>query len=637
MTASANLVSRNPTALIAAGFSLTLLVSLVASWPALTGPFLFDDFPNLRHLALLDGKLDWQSLANYMAQYEGEPGRPLSMLSFVVNDFAWPSAPWGFKYTNLMLHLLVGVFIFGFARSLTRGLEASRREDLVALLAMAAWLLHPMQLSTSMLVVQRMTQLSALFALAGLWGYVCFARRATTSVRAVLAIVALGFGTLLAVLCKETGALAPLLAVVANATVLNTRINKLPALNRILLRWGALLPVLLLLALLGWRWKALTGYGNRDFSMGERLLTQSRVLLDYLQQVLLPSLRGGGIYHDDFVLSRGFFQPWSTFPAVVFCFVLVMGAFACRRRWPMFAFAILWFFGAHLLESSVFPLEIYFEHRNYLPMFGPLFALSYWVVNAPERFRRPLMAMALAWIAFAGWLTWVQAPIWGDARKLTAVWAIEHPQSARATQQRAEFLSHRYPELAAETMLDAYRRGVRGADFPVQALNIACAVGNTGLARRTWPLVTDSLKDGAFDRALLATMGKLRRAAQRGTCPDILTADVWLEMTQTLLVNPNYEKPGARKYLYVERAYLFQHRRDLNGTMREFEAAWAARPSPDLAQLIAATLASAGLYDDAALWADRAVAHKVRGIRGWLSQDEVQSRRLRDSLQSARK
>src|SRR5690606_38481334 len=96
------------------------LVALAAflSWPALTGPFLFDDFPNLELLAELNGHLDFHSLANYVTLFQGGPGRPLSMLSFVINDFDWPSDPWSFKYTNLMLHLLTGTLIFGFARSL---------------------------------------------------------------------------------------------------------------------------------------------------------------------------------------------------------------------------------------------------------------------------------------------------------------------------------------------------------------------------------------------------------------------------------------------------------------------------------------------------------------------------------------
>src|SRR5690606_23571777 len=175
--------------------------------------FLFDDFPNLQHLSALNGQLTWRSLAHYASLFDGQIGRPLGMLSFAINDSAWPSEPWAFKYTNLLLHLLTGTLIFGLARSLAHVSFRSRSSDLLALLTAAAWLLHPMQLSTSMLVVQRMTQLSALFAIAGLWGYVALATRARCRLGAVAAIAVLGIGTGLAVLCKENGALTPILAV----------------------------------------------------------------------------------------------------------------------------------------------------------------------------------------------------------------------------------------------------------------------------------------------------------------------------------------------------------------------------------------------------------------------------------------
>src|SRR3546814_592748 len=166
-----------------------------------------------------------------------------------------------------------------------------------------------MQLSTSMLVVQRMTQVSALFAFAGLWAYVALALRARKPVIAIAAILSLGIGTVLAVLSKETGALTPLLAVVINATLLRDRLRQLPALPRRILQLGALLPVLMLLIGIVVKLDALTGYGSRPFDLVERLLSQSRVVCEYLFNIVVPNLRGGGIYHDDFDISRGLLTP----------------------------------------------------------------------------------------------------------------------------------------------------------------------------------------------------------------------------------------------------------------------------------------------------------------------------------------
>src|SRR5690606_28809210 len=116
----------------------------------------------------------------------------------------------------------------------------------------------------------------------------------------------------------------------------------------------------------------------------------------------------------------------------------------------------LWFFSGHLLESTVFPLELYFEHRNYLPMIGILLAAAIWVVNVSIQGRRWLLPFACIWIAYAAWLTQVQAPIWGNRRALVAIWAIEHPNSPRAVQQKAaDLFEIGHPKSAAQTLLDA--------------------------------------------------------------------------------------------------------------------------------------------------------------------------------------
>src|SRR5690606_9752125 len=167
-----------------------------------------DDFPNLEQLNTLDGRLDLASLANFASQYRSQPGRPLSMLSFVLNDVAWPSSPLPFKYTKLQIHLLVGELVFGSGRTLakTSG-NALKLSNFIALLLASAWLLHPLQLSTSMLVVQRMTRLSAMFSIIGLWGYTVIAHRAHRPLMAFMAIAVLGTSTVCSVLCKESGAL----------------------------------------------------------------------------------------------------------------------------------------------------------------------------------------------------------------------------------------------------------------------------------------------------------------------------------------------------------------------------------------------------------------------------------------------
>lgn len=625
-------------AAIASGLLALIVTTAMLSWPALSDPFLFDDFPNLENLATLNGNLDWSSLANFSSLYRSQAGRPLSMLSFVINDFDWPSQPWSFKYTNLLIHLLIGVLVFGLSRSLARmRFPTGIQPEIVALLAAGAWLLHPMQLSTSMLVVQRMTQLSALFTFAGLWGYVALSIRAHHLAMAFGAICVLGVGTVLATLSKETGALAPLLAVVINTTLMRAQLKGIPAASRHILRFGTVVPVAALLGVILTQMDFSTAFDHRPFTLGERLLTETRVLSEYAFNIVVPSLRGGGIYHDDFGVSHGLLDPWTTLPATLFVLGVAATAIAGTRRWPIFSFAVLWFICGHLLESTVFPIELYFEHRNYLPMFGILFALATAVVGSTPTWKNPVLALACLWIAFAAWLTSVQAPIWGSKSALVSVWAIEHPNSPRAIQQKAaELFDRGQHEEAADTLLGAYQRGVQGSDFPAQVFLLACLNNDRAMAEHARRLLRDSLTSGDFTYALPLTLRKLRFQAQAGRCPDLMTPEDWLDMSSTLLDSPSYSRGEPAAFLYTERAYFYMGLRDLNSTMTELESAWTANGTPQLAQLIAATLASAGLYDEAEKWVHRALEVSTPGIRGLFAQDELKSLQLLDSLRKAK-
>src|SRR5690606_31168209 len=191
--------------LVGVGLLLLLCGTAALFWPATHGPFLFDDFANLQHLALLGNQPDLSSVGRYLHAFVGNPGRPLGALSFLINDQAWPAIAAPFKQTNLLLHLLTGICIFVLARSLARlDLRIAQRAAPVALAATALWLISPMQLAATMLVVQRMNILSALFTIIGLIAYVAALRRGRTWT----ALSALWCTAGLAFLCKENGVLS---------------------------------------------------------------------------------------------------------------------------------------------------------------------------------------------------------------------------------------------------------------------------------------------------------------------------------------------------------------------------------------------------------------------------------------------
>ena len=234
------------------------------------------------------------------------------------------------------------------------------------LLAAGIWMVHPLQVSTVLYSVQRMAQLSALFMVLAL--LVCLRLvqdrdETLTRGRALLAAAGFWMLTLLAVLSKENGILAPvlLLAIWLSLPVVTRRMFTADNARRILFALTGWLPVaagaVLALFLLNW---IAAGYASREFTLVERVLTQPYVLAQYLQSILVPDYRHMGLYLDDIpVRGAADYLAWLLLSVTLALPVL---ALALRHRAPVLCFAVLWFYACHTLESTIIPLEMAFEH-----------------------------------------------------------------------------------------------------------------------------------------------------------------------------------------------------------------------------------------------------------------------------------
>ena len=347
------------------GLALLLLLLLTAwvYWPGLSGPLLLDDYWNLTPLGAGEGITDLQSLLTFVfGNTSGPTGRPVSMLTFLIDAQNWPPFIRSFKYTNIMIHLLVGVLLLWFCLQLLPQLPGRPKNCAwLALAVSALWLLHPLNVSTTLYVVQRMTQLMTLFAIASLLCYLAAKARLVSSPRQSLLLLALclfPFG-LLSVLSKENGALLLLLIVIMESTLFAGVAKTLWF--KVWYRLGVLFPPFIMAAyLLYGLADASAGYDTRAFTMGERLLTQLRVVSMYISEIMLPNALGAGLFHDDIQVSTSLFNPISTLASATFLGALLVSAFVLRRKLPVYSFGVLWFFAMQLLESTYMPLELYF-------------------------------------------------------------------------------------------------------------------------------------------------------------------------------------------------------------------------------------------------------------------------------------
>lgn len=420
-----------------------LVVTVAAYWPGLNGGFVFDDFPNIVQNSALH--LEQVTLSGlWQAAWSGQAGplaRPVAMASFALEWGLFGGDPGVMKATNLAIHLLNGLLVFGLARALLAWVQDSTTEGRgseIALAVAAVWLLNPINLTSVLLVVQRMESLAALCTLAGLLAYTSGRQRLAEGQSGGWWRILLGLlgGTGVGVLVKESAVLTPLYALILEWGLFRLRSRDGQEKRRLLWLFAG---VLLVPGLLGLAWLMpgiLSGaaYENRTFDLGDRLWTQARVMWHYMSWILLPHPGVLSLYHDDIVVSRGPFSPISGLVSAIGLVLLLVAALILRRRRPLVAVGVLWFLGGHLLVSTVLPLELVHEHRNYLPGIGLILAVVGTLLAEPRlpdllAVRRfAVVAVVVLFALFTG----LRAGQWADPLKLAVFESARHPESPRA-------------------------------------------------------------------------------------------------------------------------------------------------------------------------------------------------------------
>lgn len=439
---------------------LVLALAVVAYWIGLSGPLIFDDEQNLSPMReWLSGNQTWQWVV--LGNESGLLGRPISMLSFVFNVWLLGDDIWMLKLGNLLIHLATSLVVYAvlwrllFAGGALRSVHSTA--TWLPLAGAAIWCLHPLFVSTVLYVIQRMAMLSALFALLAMLSYLNgrIALRRDSRRKALLwLLVGVPTFTTLAVFSKENGILAPALCGLLEWLVFVPTAGKpRHRLSRVVIFSTLVLPLLIMIALTLWGHPLIVeGYANRPFSLWERLLTQSRVLWSYIGSLILPFGPKLGLYHDDYPISLGFFEPTSTAVAIVAWGLVIICSWRLREAAPGVALGVGVFLVGHSLESSVFPLLMYFEHRNYLPGVGLIWALLSllsWVslhlgkhLNHGAGVAR-FAALALA-LAFSV-ATWARAGVWQSTESILAQGLQFHPDSRWLRLDIAKYMMEKRP------------------------------------------------------------------------------------------------------------------------------------------------------------------------------------------------
>jgi hypothetical protein len=146
-----------------------------------------------------------------------------------------------------------------------------------------------------------------------------------------------------------------------------------------------------------------------------------------------------GVYTDDFAISTGILSPHTTLLAFLALLIVTITAWRLRHKVPAFAFGWGFFLLAHSLEAGIIPLELYFEHRNYLPSVGLLLALVALATHALQsaetkgiRIRRIAPVLVVGSLLVLAFCSHGRAGIWRSEQTIAESSLLAHPHSLRA-------------------------------------------------------------------------------------------------------------------------------------------------------------------------------------------------------------
>ena len=299
--------------------------------------------------------------------------RPVACLSFALNYYVGKDNVLGYHIVNLSIHLLASLFLFLFLyQTLNLPLLKARygpNSYSIALLATVLWAINPVQIQAVTYIVQRMASMAGMFYIISMYFYL----KGRTSEHRVLQSLhfflcffaaALAFGS------KENAAMLPISIFFFDLFIIQGLSKESIKRNSVVFLALLLIPLILALSLKGgsvFSVKDLvSGYGQREFTLGERLLTEPRIILFYISLLFYP-MPGRLCINHDIAISHNLIDPPTTIVSILIILGILCLSILKSRQWPFISYCIIFFFINHLIESSVFPLELVFEHRNYIP------------------------------------------------------------------------------------------------------------------------------------------------------------------------------------------------------------------------------------------------------------------------------
>ena len=379
--------------LIAIG--LMVGVALVAYSNTFHVPFHFDDRPNITENPNVQIKVfSWENIERLVKNTYKESIRVFSYFTLALNYYLGGLNVFGYHLVNFFIHIASGIFLYWFLL-LTFNLPSLKEKYgpisyKVALFSSLIFISHPIQTQSVTYIVQRMASMAGMFYLLTFVLYI--KGRLSAGRPRIFYFAGTVLSYLFGVFSKENVAILPLFIALYEFYFFQ-RCDLSPKGKKILFGLVAGLVILGAFGFVLWGKRyinvTIEGYQSRNFTMSERVLTEFRIVLYYITLLILPHPSRLNLDYD-FPISKTILDPFTTLISILIVAGLIGYSIWTAKKRPVLSFCILWYFGNLGIESSIFPLELVYEHRLYLPAVGPFVLFSLMAIRGMEKMKQKM-------------------------------------------------------------------------------------------------------------------------------------------------------------------------------------------------------------------------------------------------------
>jgi len=408
-------------------------------------PFVLDDGGKIEKNTYIRIKeISVKSLTKVAFNKIHSPFRFIPRITFALNYYFHQYRLPGYHITNIVIHIITCILLYYFIK-MTLSLPILRSKynntDIIAFFAAMVWLVNPLHTQSVTYTVQRINSIAAMFFILSMLLYVLGRIRQNRYIHinsrirghAGLYLSGAVVAWLMAIGSKQNAAVLPFFIFLYEWYFFQNLDREWLKRNmKIVLVVAAIFAVTAFIFLGSSpleRLKSIGDFGNHEFTLMERVLTQPRVVIYYLSLLAYPHPSRLNLDYD-FPLSYSPLDPVTTLFSIFVIIGFIWLAICLAKKERLLSFCIIWFFGNLLIESSVIPLAIIFEHRTYLPSM-----LIFLLVIIPGhqyiklKWAGPIMICLM--IVVSSFWTYQRNNIWSDPAKFWGDIVKKSPNKAR--------------------------------------------------------------------------------------------------------------------------------------------------------------------------------------------------------------